>query len=517
MIKLHWSVINTGKSGQASLTLSEASQTEWLIGRSDRCDLTLPDPHVSTTHAKIVFSNGEFYLIDLNSSNSTSLNGEKISPNKAYPLRINDVVHLGVLTSVMIDELQPLQNSQPLGQAQAVWTAEPLNVYCCRVVEETPDTKSFVFAGERGERFDFLPGQFAMLELKIDGQKVLRPYSISSAPLSHLIEFTIKRVPSASPDFPPGVVSNWISNQMQVGDVITLRGGPKGDFTCGHEIPPKLLLISAGSGITPMMSMLRWIYNTPWSMQINVIFLHVARTPKDISFRTELEWMSERMPNLRLLFTITRPESGVAWSGLTGRLSEQLMQLTVPDLSERSTFVCGPNAMMQDTKQIFTALNFPMEHYHEESFGDSGPVSSPTSELSAIEASDADSRSSGASTNSKTATASITTQAQAQASMPESNEPAAPDTAATVKFTQTKKKVQVEGEQTILNAADEAGATIDFRCCSGRCGACKIRINGTVEYRSKQPDPAVLSEQDEKDGYALACVAYAVGLVEVEA
>lgn len=514
MIKLHWSVINSGKSGQTTLTLREADQAEWLLGRGEGCDLVLPDPHVTSTHAKIVFSNGEFYLIDLNSRNGTSLNGEKISPAQAYPLRINDVIHLGVVTGITIDELQPLLQSSPqLENVHTIWTTEPLNIHCCRIVEETPDTKSFVFAGEHGERFDFLPGQFAALELNIDGQKVIRPYSISSAPLSHLIEFTIKRVPSTSPDAPPGVVSNWINDQLQIGDMITLKGGPKGSFTCGTEIPPRLLLISAGSGITPMMSMMRWIFNTPWSMQTDVVFFHVARTPRDIAFREELEWMSARMPNLQLLFTMTRPQSGFAWSGLTGRLSSEMLHLMVPDLQTRSVFVCGSNAMMQHTKEIFSALSFPMENYHEESFGDLD-ASSSSAETSCDRSTPTEVASSETiepSELQKTSTPTPATQLSSEAVSSASN------TATTVKFTQAKKTTPVEGDLKLLEVAEQVGVPIDSSCWSGRCGTCKVKVCGKVEYRKEQPSTAALNEQEQTSGYVLACIAYPVGSVEVEA
>lgn len=134
-----------------------------------------------------------------------------------------------------------------------VWQGQSTPLCVTEIIRETHDVYTYRFQGDPLCRFVYLPGQFCTLVLNIDGKKVVRSYSISSAPTRPFtLEITVKRVPG-------GLVSNWLADNVKVGDRIEISG-PKGKFTLEPgKIPRKILFIGGGSGITPLMSMTRWL------------------------------------------------------------------------------------------------------------------------------------------------------------------------------------------------------------------------------------------------------------------
>jgi ferredoxin-NADP reductase len=235
-----------------------------------------------------------------------------------------------------------------------------------RIVNETADVKSFTFVADPPVKFNYLPGQFVTLDLEINGESVLRSYSISSAPSRpNTLEITVKCV-AATAEQPAGLVSNWLHDNLKLGSQIKLSA-PMGKFTCAPKPPAKLLLLSAGSGITPMMSMARWLADT--AADTDIIFFHSARSPQEIIFRQELELMSARLPNFHLAISMTQTVSGSAWAGFTGRLAEPMLRCIAPDFLERSVYVCGSEGFMQASKSLLETLSFPMQNYAQESFG----------------------------------------------------------------------------------------------------------------------------------------------------
>ena len=174
--------------------------------------------------------------------------------------------------------LDPVRHDIP------VWDGQNTPLYVGDIVLETPDVKTFRFHGDPFCRFAYHPGQFCTLVLSIDGRKVVRSYSISSTPTRpYTLEITVKRVPG-------GLVSNWLFAHLRVGDRIEVSG-PKGRFclTPG-QVPKKLLLVGAGSGVTPIMSMARWL--TDLSADVDVRFFNCVKTPQDIIFRHEIDHLT---------------------------------------------------------------------------------------------------------------------------------------------------------------------------------------------------------------------------------
>ena len=132
-------------------------------------------------------------------------------------------------------------------------------VRCVKVIQETWDVRTFCFMADQPILFFFKPGQFVTLELEIDGDPVMRSYTISSSPsVPYSFSVTIKRVPG-------GRVSNWLHDTLQEGQELAVHG-PVGLFNAIDAPSPKVLYLSGGVGITPVMSMARWFTTlTPMS------------------------------------------------------------------------------------------------------------------------------------------------------------------------------------------------------------------------------------------------------------
>ncbi|GAP99592.1 FHA domain-containing protein [Leptolyngbya sp. NIES-2104] len=501
MIKLQTVNLNQQEHGQHTLAQNDPDQTEWLIGRAKLCDLVLEEQDISRVHAKIKFSDGIYYFLDAGSLIGSFVNGEKIA--QPHRLQVGDRIQLGE-TFLYVEELMsqsPIAQINANTDAARYWTSEDLTVFCFRIVDETLDTKTFWFTSNPAEStvlFYYQPGQFVLIEVEIEGQPVLRPYSISSTPSRpYAIALTVKRVPSPpnSSDLPPGTVSNWLHDHLSVGDSIKLHGGAQGQFTFLPNLPPKLLLISAGSGITPMMSMSRWLYDT--ASDADVVFLHSARTPTEIIFCHELALMATQMSNFHLKITVTQQVSGVAWMGLTGRISRSMLEL--PDLCDRTVFVCGADGFRQSVRTLLEELQFPMEQFHEESFGQRSDAS-PKEPVSSKPVEDA-SETNGA---SETALPKTSKQSDSNGSSP------------TIHFSQSQQDAIAAPNTTVLEVAQQAGVTtINSSCRAGVCGACKVKVAaGEVNY---QHSPSALTDEEQTTGYILACVACPVTRVTVEA
>lgn len=195
-----------------------------------------------------------------------------------------------------------------------------------RMVDETASTKTFVLQPNalwQGAR----AGQYVQVQLEIGGRRVQRAYSLSSCPGARRIAITVKRQD-------PGLVSGYLHAAVKVGDVVTLSQA-MGDFTLPTALPAKILLLSAGSGITPVMAMLRDLQARQY--RGDVVFLHVCRNAQDLIFAKRLAAIAADFAELSLVLHCTERD---------GRFSPQVLALEVPDLAERSTWVCGPAAFM---------------------------------------------------------------------------------------------------------------------------------------------------------------------------
>ncbi|MGY5803661.1 FAD-binding oxidoreductase [Rhizobium sp. LEGMi12c] len=318
------------------------------------------------------------------------------------------------------------------GQA-AVWDPEhDETLVCIDVHQETHDVKSFTFASPEGKRFSFDAGQYFLFDFPMGSDGEARCYSISSSPhRGNAFTVTVKRVPG-------GKVSNWLHDNMAAG--MTVRGqGPLGHFIRPKGEKAKLLLLSGGSGITPVMSITRDLADR--YEPSDIVFLHAARTPTDLIFRHDLSGLAARMKGLRLHFLPETVVGEPAWPGLTGRISAEFLKLAVPDIAERVVMCCGPAPFMAAARSITTALGVPASNYIEESF-DAAVIDEPGLDVE--------------------------------------QQPA--QKVYQVEFSKQKRTLQVSSDQTVLAAAKKGSIRLPSSCSNGMCGTCKSKlVSGSVE------------------------------------
>ncbi|MGL5834271.1 MAG: FHA domain-containing protein [Waterburya sp.] len=373
---------NPQETKTIQLSPEDQINQECLIGRDSRCSIVLNDNLASRTHGKIVFRNGSHFYCDLGSRNGSKINNENVQLKQEYLLKSSDTIALGnhLLWVKAITGEETTFSPQFLAPEQYMplatmdiasletWSQGTKQVKCVQIINETVDVKTFSFVCDPPVKFAYQPGQFLTLNLNIDGKNIKHSYSVSSAPSRpHTIEITVKRFPLLENESGnlPGLVCNWLHDNLKVGNQIEVSA-PAGKFTNFVNPSPKLLLISAGSGIAPMMSMSRWICDTV--SNVDLVFLHSASSPEDIIFRQELEMMTSRYPNFKLAVTVTRPTVGQSWYGYTGRINETILPAIASDYQDRTVYVCGSHLFMADTKELLQKLSFPMENYYEENF-----------------------------------------------------------------------------------------------------------------------------------------------------
>ncbi|MFC3530841.1 FAD-binding oxidoreductase [Vogesella facilis] len=315
------------------------------------------------------------------------------------------------------------------------WSSgEQATLTCVRVIAETHDVTTFVFIPPAGAPLSYEPGQFLTLALNINGQPISRCYTISSAPTRPFtLSITVKRVPG-------GAVSNWLHDTLQPG--MSLQAyGPAGMFTPTQHPARKLLYLSAGSGVTPLMSMAR--ASADLGLERDIVFLHSARSPADIIFRDELQALARLSAAFRFLPLCDSAGDEAGWHGQVGRISLALLQQAVPDFREREVFVCGPAGYMQAVRDMLQHGGHDPAHYHQESFD----FASVTAACAAAPA------------------ATGTAPAQRYS----------------VQLLRSGKTFSMDGAQTVLLAAKKAGVVVPSSCNSGMCGTCKTRLlAGTV-------------------------------------
>ena len=336
------------------------------------------------------------------------------------------------------------------------------------IVTETPGVKTFRLLPSSGDRFlpfTFVPGQFLNVAFWIGGARMNRSYSISSSPTQReFVELTVRREPR-------GAVSRHIVDLLKVGDLIE-AGGPVGRFTFTGTEADSIVLIAAGVGITPMMSITRYLTEQSWSGDI--FFVYVCRTPADFMFADKIAALQRANPKLRVTVTMTRAE-GTDWKGPRGHLTKELLTQTVPDFASRRIHLCGPPAMMDATMAILTELGVAPDHIKTEAFGAAKP---------------------------------------APAAVGTFLKPTAPTTGPLVTFSKNNKAAKIHVDQTVLELSEELGIGIENSCRVGTCGVCKVKMtSGEVEMAVED----ALDADDRANNIILACQAKPKGDVTVEA
>ena len=208
----------------------------------------------------------------------------------------------------------------------------------------------------------FRAGQFVRLTVEIDGVRRTRCYSPANSVHAgkEQIELTAKAHPT-------GFVSKFLRDQARPGMIVTLSQAD-GSFALPEQRPGRVLLISGGSGITPVMAMLRTLCDEGYTGRIT--FLHYSNAAKDLIYAAELAGIAARYPNVELLRAFTESEQCGELQGLFQR--EQLAT-AVPDYAEATTFLCGPPGMMKAVQKVWAEDGIG-ERLHLENFTAAAPA-----------------------------------------------------------------------------------------------------------------------------------------------
>ncbi|MGL5451822.1 MAG: MOSC N-terminal beta barrel domain-containing protein [Aeromonas sp.] len=328
-------------------------------------------------------------------------------------------------------------------------TAPKKQVLIC--VERKPlaqDFETFWFQAADGAPLpDYLPGQHLPISLDIKNTRIQRSYTLSSSPDQPArYSISVKKVAN-------GYLSHWLHQQMQVGSQL-LACAPAGAFHLGSE--RNLLLLSAGSGVTPMLAIARTLALR--GELANVHFMHQCRSEADIPAASELHGMAQQ----GMILTIMLSQPSPHWQGLQGRLSHAHLQL-VNDLVGKTVFLCGPQAFMADAVTNMTALGVPARQIHQEHFS------------------------------------------RAIVSVARPHQP-------------VQLRIGTHGfignnQATILDQASKQGIELPWSCRAGICGCCKQRlISGEVAHSSA---PAITAAE-RAEGHILTCCAVPLTDVMIE-
>jgi len=316
---------------------------------------------------------------------------------------------------------------------------------CIKRVDETSDASTFEFEHLDQRPFEFQAGQFLTFEINYYNNLLYRAYSICSSPEKpNSVTVAIKRVPG-------GKISNYLIDNLQPGHALPAMA-PAGKFTReANNCTQNLLLMSAGSGITPCLAIAQDIIDK--QQDINIHFIHSARRSDDLIMSSLLSELAEKHTNFRLSLILTASDE--EHHHLQGRLDSTMFNQLVPDTTEQTIFICGPTAYMQSVEDIASVTGFDMDYFHKESFV-----------------------------------------AEAKA-----GETALSDTNHQINVPALNAEFMANDQQTLLDALQGAGVKIPYSCKSGVCGACKCKVSGDVVSSSRE----ALSDEQVEQGYVLAC------------
>jgi ferredoxin-NADP reductase len=329
-----------------------------------------------------------------------------------------------------------------------------------QITEQTPDCKTLRFAVRGQRKIDARPGQFLTFSFLFDGRKETRCYSIcSSTARSGYVEITPKRVNG-------GCVSVFLHDRVAIGMTVEATG-PFGQFCLNAASDRRIVLLAAGSGITPMMAMLRYIDDLCLDTQATL--LYCVRTRRDIIFHRELEELQRRLKSFRYHVLLSQPDS--EWSGARGHISGEFVRKAVPEMTGQVFFLCGPPPFMDAARGILADSGVAPQQIRQEVFGGAG--------------------------------AGV-----------KSFDPRTADTGFTVTFARSGKTSAILEGQTLLEAAAGNEVEIPSACRQGQCGTCKTRLlDGRVRMTAEQG----LDMESKARGFVLTCVGHADGNVTLDA
>ncbi|MGI9155780.1 MAG: ferredoxin reductase [Marmoricola sp.] len=325
---------------------------------------------------------------------------------------------------------------------------------------ETRDSATLVIRPGRGWR-PHTPGQYVRIGIDVDGVRRWRTYSLTSdlSRTDGCTSVTVKAIPD-------GVVSNHLVRRTRPGTVVQLDQAT-GEFVLPQQVPAKLLFLTAGSGVTPVMGMLRNVLSAGRAASAServetrveptpdIVVLHSAPTPDDVMFGGEL----------RLLAKTGRITLVERHTDLDGMLATSELADLVPDLAERETWACGPTALLDAVEKHFADLGLP-DALHTERFR---PVVHDVGE------------------------------------------------GGSVTYSRTGAVVETDGATTLLDAGEQAGVLMPSGCRMGVCFGCVLPLKqGSV--RDLRNGEVTTAEPDQGSGgvHVQTCVSAAAGACDLD-
>lgn len=306
----------------------------------------------------------------------------------------------------------PLLPDDYLQLVNPLWSARELRGRVVEVRRETADSATLVIRPGWGFSHDYQPGQYVGIGVLIDGRWRWRSYSLTSAPVvtgdrrDRTISITVKAMPE-------GFLSSHLVDGVAAGTIVRLAD-PQGNFVMPDPAPEKVLFVTAGSGITPVMSMLRTLARR--DQITDIVHLHSAPTAADVLFGAELQALEREHPSYRLQLRETRSQ---------GRLSLENLGEAVSDWTERQVWACGPEAMLADAERVWAEAGLA-DQLHLERFAVSR---------------------------------------------------AAPHGAGgTITFARSGKTVEADAATSVLEAGEGAGELMPFGCRMGICQSCVVEL-----------------------------------------
>lgn len=333
--------------------------------------------------------------------------------------------------------------------------------------QETPDAISISFGVPDHLKMDYAyqAGQYLTLRMNINGEEVRRAYSLCSSPLEdEVLTVAVKKVEG-------GKMSTWLNERLQIGLSIDVMV-PEGRFVPvldAHQ-SKHYILIAGGSGITPMMSILRTVLKAEPNSKISLVYAN--RDPKSIIFKTQLNELQKQYADRFQIHAYVDETRGESWSGGVGRLDAKVVQHIFTqevkaNLHEASIFLCGPAPMMDGVVQGLGLLGLAADKIQIEYF--SAPVAVPKAGVE--------------------------------------NAVQAPSKGSKLFVTLYGKEYElyIEDKTTILQAGVKAGIDPPFSCEAGICSTCMARV---LEGAASMDENNILTKEEVAQGYILTCQAH---------
>lgn len=327
------------------------------------------------------------------------------------------------------------------------------------IVDEARDVKSFYFTPLDGRPLAlFAPGQYLTFRLGTGADGVVRCYSLSERPRQDYYRTTIKRIdpPAEKPDAPPGRGSNYFHQSVKVGDTLEVRA-PAGTFLIDPLAREPIVLVGAGIGVTPLISMLEAIVHAGRPREVHVLF--GFRSGLDHPFKERLAAIANDHPHIRLHVSYSAPrDCDVLYRDYNhrGRLTVDRLRQVLPS-NNYQFYVCGPGPLMESLVPALWKWGVPESHVHFEAFGPASVKSAGATATSALRCD--------------------------------------------VQFERSKRTVKWDGSMaSLLEFGEAAGIHLPSGCRAGSCGECLLAIRGGSVTPIKQPGFPVPS------GHCLACI-----------